>query len=230
MNTPNVTRGSRRRGTARQATETGHERRRGLMARQLLDTLRMKLLSLFAFSFLALSACADGAFVDRASQVEGIYRVDSHLLNETSCSPGGAAVHDAHTFAFAKRGNVLGNEFLQVWSCASLADCRQKAAQDQLSGGHEFAFMLTGSDGDSLTGSEVTTGFSRGDDICTMPESSHLVLELSGDALRIEKTTRIGRDYRAQDGYCTTDKGRAASEDAPCTENETLTATLLEAR
>ena len=74
----------------------------------------MKMLSSLACSLLALSACAtDGEFVDRASEVEGIYRVDSHLLNAASCSPGGAAVQDTHAFAFAKRGEVFGHEYLQ---------------------------------------------------------------------------------------------------------------------
>ncbi len=189
----------------------------------------MKMLSSLALSLLALSACAtDGDFTDRASQVEGIYRVDGHLLNAASCSPGGAPVKDTHPFAFAERGEVFGHEFLQIWSCASLADCREKAAQGQLNASIDFGFTLTSVDGDALEGTEATTGFTDGGDTCTKPELSSIVLSLDGGALRLEKATRIGKDYRADDGFCTTDKGRAASEDAPCTQMETLTATLVE--
>ncbi|CAN5922861.1 hypothetical protein BH11MYX3_BH11MYX3_39310 [soil metagenome] len=201
------------------------------MARQLLETLRMKILSSLAFSLFALSACAtDGGFTDRASQVEGIYRVDSHLLNEASCSPGGAKVNDTDAFAFAKRSEVFGHELLQIYSCKSLADCRQKAAQKQLSGAIDFGFTLSDVDGEALTGTQATTGFtSGGGETCTRPELSSIVLDLEGDALHLTKSTRIGKDYRAEDGFCTTDKGRAATEDAPCSQMETLTATMLEA-
>jgi hypothetical protein len=198
----------------------------------LLDRLRMKSIYSFAFAFslLAVSACAsDGEFIDQASQVEGIYRVDSHLLNDSACSPGGTAVQDNHSFAFAKRGNVLGTEMLQVYSCASLADCRQKAARKPFEGNIDFGFTLSDISGDTLTGFEVTTGYSDGSGTCSKPELSDIELSFAGSALRIEKATQVGHDYPAQNGACTTDKGRAASEDAPCAKMETLTATRLEA-
>jgi hypothetical protein len=192
----------------------------------------MKLLSSFAFtlSALAVSACAtDGEFVDRASQVEGIYRVDSHLLNDSACSPGGTPYQDSHAFAFAKRGSVFGTEMLQVYSCASLADCRQKAALRPFEGNIDFGFTLSDISGDTLTGFEVTTGYTDGSGTCTKPELSDIELTLSSGAMRIEKATQIGHSYPAQNGACTTDKGRAASEDAPCSQMETLTATFVEA-
>jgi hypothetical protein len=188
----------------------------------------MKLLSSFALSLLALSACTSDDFGDRASEVEGIYRVDSHLLNEAACSPGGTAFTDDDAFAFAKRASVLGHDFLQIYSCASLADCRAKAAQAQFQGALSFSFTLTAVDGDALTGSEVTTGFTSSNGTCTMPELSDLSLDFDGSVLRIEKSTRIGQDYPGQGGYCTTDKGRASAEKASCSEMETLSATLVE--
>ena len=86
----------------------------------------MKHLSLLALSIVTASACATdgGAFIDRASEVEGIYQVKSHLLNDESCSPGGTPLADQHRFAFAKRNTILGHEYLHIYSCASLDDCR----------------------------------------------------------------------------------------------------------
>lgn len=190
----------------------------------------MKLLSLLALPLVVISACAsDGGFVDQAAEVEGIYRVDSHLLNDAACTRGGVPVTDMHGFAFAKRGSVLGTDFLELYSCASLDDCRAKAALKQFEGATAFAFTLTGTDDKGLTGFESTTGFSNGSGTCSMPELSSISLVLDGAALRLEKSTRIGADYAAHDGVCTTDKGRAAAESAPCSEMETLDATLVEA-
>ena len=185
----------------------------------------------FALSALAASACAtdDGVFIDQASQAEGIYLVDSHLLNDKGCSPGGTELQDAHGFAFAKRGNVLGTEMLQVYSCASLADCRQQAALKPFEGNIDFGFTLSEISGQTLTGFEVTTGYTDGSGTCTKPELSDIELTLTGATLRIEKATQIGHSYPAENGACTTDKGRAASEDAPCAQMETLTATFVEA-
>jgi hypothetical protein len=177
-----------------------------------------------------MSACAtDGVFVDRASQVEGIYRVDSHLLNDSACSPGWTQLQDSHSFAFAKRSSIFGTEMLQVYSCSSLADCRQKAALQPFEGTIDFGFTLSDISGDTLTGFEVTTGYTDGSGTCTKPELSDIELTLAGGAMRIEKATQIGHSYPAQNGACTTDKGRAASEDAPCSQMETLTATFVEA-
>lgn len=188
----------------------------------------MKHLALIALSLVTASACADDDFGGRASEVEGIYQVDSHLLNDKSCSPGGTPFSDMHEFAFAKAGTLFGHDYLQIYSCESLADCRQKAALKQFEGNISFAFTLSGIDGEALTGFEATTGFTSTNGTCTMPELSNLVLKLDGDKLSIEKSTRIGHDYPADNGFCTTDKGREASEGATCSEMETLNATLVE--
>lgn len=190
----------------------------------------MKHLSLLALSLFTASACAtDGEFADRAAEVEGIYQVKSHLLNDQGCTPGGTPFSDQHGFAFAKHSTILGRDYLHIYSCASLEDCRQKAALTQFEGNISFAFTLSSTDGAALTGFEVTTGFTSSTGVCTMPELSNVVLTIEGDALSIEKSTRIGHDYPADSGVCSTDKGRAASEGASCSQMETLKATLVEA-
>jgi hypothetical protein len=174
-----------------------------------------------------MSACTDDEFSAQAASVEGIYRVDSHTRNEASCSPGGTAVDDTETLAVAKRADVFGVETLQILSCADLDDCRVKASP-VFEGPISFSFMLTGVDGDALTGFEATSGFTTAGTTCEMPELSNLELEMNGDVLRLEKRTQIGADYTSANGVCTTDQGRASAEAAPCTELETLAATRLE--
>jgi hypothetical protein len=194
------------------------------------EAFPMKHLSLLALSILTASACAtEGEFIDRADEVEGIYQVTSHLLNDKSCSPGGTAFSDQHSFAFAKRNTIFGHEYLHIYSCASLQDCRQKAALPQFEGNISFSYTLSAVDGDVLTGFEVTTGFTSSIGVCTMPELSSVVLKIDGEQLSLEKSTKIGSDYPAQNGVCTTDKGREASEGASCSQMETLKATLVEA-
>ena len=183
--------------------------------------------SLALLPLLAVSACTDDPFEAQASSVEGIYRVDGHTRNEAACSPGGDPVEDTETFAVAKRGDVFGIETLQILSCADLADCRVKASP-AFAGPISFSFMLTGVDGDALTGFEVTSGFTTSDATCEMPELSNLTLVMTGDALQLEKRTQIGADYTSTNGACTTDQGRASAEAAPCSQLETLTATRLE--
>jgi hypothetical protein len=191
----------------------------------------MKHPTLLALTVLTASACAtDGEFIDRAAEVEGIYQVTSHHLNEQACSPGGTAVADQHRFAFAKHSTILGHEYLHIYSCASIQDCRQKAALKPFEGNIDFSFTLSGTDGDVLTGFEVTSGYTPiNGNLCTKPELSDVVLTLEGNTLSIEKKTKIGRDYPSDNGVCSTDKGREASEGASCSQMETLKATLVEA-
>lgn len=220
-------------GRAPPTTERGAYSSRSV-ARGLLDTLRMKhLLSSFAFSVLVTACTTSGGsdleFAQRAAEVEGIYRVESHLMNEAACAPGGSPMEDMHGFAFAKRGSVFGVDYLQIYSCESVADCRAKAAQAQFSGLIDFSFTLSAVDGDLLIGTMSTSGYSDGGTTCSMPEMQELELALDGDALRIEGGIHKGHDYTTTDGICWTDKGREASEDAPCSQMETLTATFVEA-
>jgi hypothetical protein len=196
------------------------------LARWLLDGSRMKF-PLVVVPILAVSACTDDPFEQKAATVEGIYRVDSHTRNETGCSPGGAAVEDTETFAFAKRYELLGIKVLDVISCSDIDDCRTRS-EDGASGPLSFGFALTAVDGDTLTSVEVGSGFSTGGSTCEMPELAKLTLVMTDDTLQVERRTQIGADYMSANGACTTDQGRASAEAAPCSELETLTGTRLE--
>jgi hypothetical protein len=179
-----------------------------------------------------MSACTDEAdevFDEQAATYEGIYRIDSHLLNDAACSPGGSAVDDQQTFAFAKRGEALGTPFLQIDSCLSLEDCRAKAAQAQYSGPVSFAYTLTGVDPVGLSGFEIAPGSSTASGWCEMPHVSALTLAMDGTAARLEKRTKLAEHYDADHHACSTEGAVDALQDVPCSQFETLTATRLEA-
>jgi len=176
---------------------------------------------------ISLAACTDGSFVDQASEIEGIYRVDVHRLNEAACEPG-PAVTGTHAYAYAKRFQIRDFEYLAVYSCESLEACRAAAAAGLPSGVTEFDFAVSDVDGAALVGEGASSGFVDGG-ICRAPEAWSTTLELDGETLVVERAIRVGRDYAAVNGYCTTDKGAAAAEGMACSKLETLTATRIEA-
>jgi len=182
-----------------------------------------------AFALLALTACVDDnpELGPEADRVEGIYRVDAHVMNQTSCATGGESVGDTHKFAFAKRVHLQGVTWLQIYSCASLEACRDAAAATQFEGVTEFDFALTDHIDHQLIGQGASTGYSDGA-MCRSPEAWETTLELVGDALHISRAIRVGADYEAQAGYCTTELGSAAADDAPCSKRESLDAKFLE--
>jgi hypothetical protein len=176
---------------------------------------------------LAMSACADDPFDDKAASVEGIYRVDSHTRNETSCSPGGDAVEDTQTFAFAKRHDVLGVKMLDFMSCSDVVDCRAKSEKASFGDPISFGFALTAIDGDALTGVELGAGLGNADGTCKMPELTNLKLVMTNTTLQLESRTQIGADYMSANGTCSTAQARASAEAAPCSELETISATKI---
>lgn len=194
----------------------------------------MSNLAWLALATLSITACSTASpddFVDRAARMEGIYRVDSHVQNFAACTPDGDEVADDDGFAFAKLGTIFGTDFLAVYSCKSLDECRQRAAADTFEGAIAFGFTLTAADArdpDALTGIETTTGFGDGSGVCVAPEQSDLTLARTGTALHFARAIHVGADYSTPDGVCTTDAGGASAAQAPCSEMETLALSLVE--
>ncbi|HEU0031947.1 MAG TPA: hypothetical protein VFQ53_15045 [Kofleriaceae bacterium] len=177
--------------------------------------------------------CGDSGsddFARRASEVEGIYQVQAYTRNETACAPGGTSQLGSETFAFAVRQSFLGQTLLSVMSCASVADCHDKAARVQ--GGQgvalDFSFGVSEVSGDALVGQGASTGFGI-DGVCTGGELTATTLTLDGDALAIEQQITVADDYPVDaDGFCTTDAARAAADGNTCTQLELLSATFVE--
>jgi hypothetical protein len=189
---------------------------------------------------LVLAACSGGAggtddpgeFELAADSVVGIYSLDSFLKNEAACTPDGMPVEslNGHGFAVAFKQQSFGL-LLDVLSCASPQDCRDKAADRDGGFTIDFSFGLSrlGVDGE-LTGEERSTGFSQGNGTCTRGSVSDTVLTLTGDQLRIEQAITIADDYAADpEGFCSTDLARDAAEGNSCSQMELLTATFVEA-
>ncbi len=191
----------------------------------------MKLLAIVG---LALTACTSSGgssdFEDTAAGIEGIYRVQSHTRNDASCTPGGDSLLGDDRFAAVFSGEVLGHPYLDIVSCASAADCRDKVAASKAGRGFtiDFSFTLTGvGQGGALTGASVTSGFGDGD-VCREAELSTTVLTIVDESLRLEQAIKIAADYPAEDGFCSTTAAQQAAEGATCSAMEVLTATFSE--
>lgn len=191
----------------------------------------MKLLAILGLALTACTSSGSSDFEATASTVEGIYRVQAYTRNDSSCAPGGESLLGGDRFAVVFRGEGLSQLFVDVVSCASAADCRDKVAAANAGDGFsiDFSFTLTGVDQDgALTGATVSTGFGDGD-VCREAELSTTVLTLVDESLRLEQAITIAADYPADDGVCSTAAAQQAAEGATCSAMEVLTATFFEA-
>lgn len=184
---------------------------------------------------LALAGCGgdggDGGLGALATEVEGIYTVDSYTRNEEACAAEGASVLEEleERFLVVTVREALGQQYVSAVSCADVADCRAKAAADEYAA--QYMANFTRAEGEGLAGTQVSTGWSGSEgDLCTAPERLELSLVKVGDeGLRLETRTTVGDDYPADsDGFCTTDGGAAATKGKPCAQLEVLTATFSE--
>jgi hypothetical protein len=194
----------------------------------------MKLLALVG---LAVTACtsngssAPSEFEDAAAEVEGIYKVQAYTRNDASCAPGGESLLGGERFAAVFSGEALGRPYLQILSCSSAADCRDRIAAMKSGGGFavDFSFIVTGvGQNGALTGAGTSTGFGDGE-VCREAELSTTLLTLAGESLRLEQAITIAADYPAEDGTCSTTAAQQAAEGATCSAMEVLTATFFEA-
>lgn len=170
-------------------------------------------------------------FAEQASLVEGIYVINSHLMNADGCTPGGEPMEGSSRFAFAVQSSLAGYDFLTVMSCANLEDCRRDAAAFR-NGGElgliDFDFTVDRVASAGLLGEGANSGYSTGDGMCRDPQAWDTTLDLAGKELIIERAIREGNDYAEVDGYCTTDAAKQASKGATCSQMESLRATLVE--
>jgi hypothetical protein len=179
---------------------------------------------------LAFTACTDSGsssdFEQAASGMVGIYRIDSHTRNELACSPDGAAVEGTHEFAVGFMQKFFGIELLTFYSCASPADCRDKATNTT---GFliDFSFSVQFVGDGELTGGGGSSGFNR-DGVCEEGEVWDTRLTLTGSSLRIQQGITVSDNYPADDGTCATDLAADAADGNECSKMEVLTATFVE--
>jgi hypothetical protein len=180
------------------------------------------------------AACGSGSsgeFEDIAETMQGIYRVTSYTHNSEACAPGGESRLGEDRFALAISRTVIGIPLLEIVSCESVADCRDKAAQLTAKQPYVFEFGFTasklGPDG-ALLGQGGSSGFHI-DGVCTLGEVTRSTFALAGDALRVEMEITIADDYAPPaPNTCTTREAERAAAGNACSEMEVLVAELVE--
>jgi hypothetical protein len=195
-------------------------------------------IGMFKFTSLLLlvGACTSnsgsgGSFEELSSEMEGIYRVTSHTRNEAACVPGGDSILGTDGFAIMKRMPFFGDiEILNVFSCASPADCRARLAQFEAGEAvpNELSFSASeaGPNG-TVIGQSAGTGFSEGN-VCTGGELTTSTFALTADGIRIETGVVIAPDYPSDDGLCSTTATQRAASGVACSEMEILEADFVE--
>lgn len=190
----------------------------------------MKHLALVGLSLMACTSHGASEFDQVASELEGIYQVQSYTRNEQACSPGGEDRLGDDRFAAAFTGEVFGIQFLEVVSCASPADCRDKVAAARSNQAYQLEFSFTvselGANGE-LLGGGASTGFAD-NGVCRDAEITATTLVLADSALRLEQAITVAPDFPTADGVCSTRAAQDAAADRTCSELEVLTATFFE--
>jgi hypothetical protein len=188
-----------------------HRYRRGLaLAEQLVMHRIGPLLVLLA-------ACSDSGNTvgDLASDMTGIYRVTAFTHNSTACVPGGDSVLGADRFAVISSKEFFGQTMVSAVSCASVTDCRDKAAREAAGESFPIEFWFTASQvgsADTLVGQIASTGFEDGG-ICTQGELSTATFALTATGIQIENAITIADDYPVtSEGFCSTTETQKAAQ------------------
>jgi hypothetical protein len=149
-----------------------------------------------------------------------IYDIVHWTLNESGCDAEGDSVlsQNDELLAVVACEDAYVGSYLLAEPCADEDSCNDVTCQ-------AFGWVFeSGSDESGWEGASVSSGFGPQDGECLDPEYSPRTLELDGDNLRLESRTHIGDSYPADDGFCTTDRGKASAEGAPCSSYEVLEA------
>lgn len=190
------------------------------MARRLLVSGNMK--TLLASLLLAITVTGSGCTSEDADAREGIYQVSTRLHNADACNTGGESIVGAETFALVTKRKQFGGSALEVFSCASPEDCRQKLARLDAGEGVSAEFIYT-------EGRMVSTGYSDGSGHCTDADITETTLRVVDGVLQVEQKITVAADYDVDaDGFCTTTLAQRAAEGHSCSQHESLSATLAE--
>jgi|MDTC01.3.fsa_nt_gb hypothetical protein len=186
---------------------------------------------------LAVTNCgseSDSDPTEAFNEAEGIYSLDTRSRNDAACSEGGESLltDTSDRYVLARSASVFGFPLLNLVSCASPADCRDKSAKMDAMEGYLIDFSYTVSEADdagNFIGEGASTGFGR-DGMCEEAEVTKTIVTLNDTSLSVRQEITIAEPF-AQDveGYCTTTAAQAAVEGASCSALEMLTATFAEA-
>jgi hypothetical protein len=196
-----------------------------------------------AVSFSA-TACGDSSDPDdsdttfaheTALSFEGIYQVTRYTSNESGCDAEGASLletTDETWFVLVAR-TVIGQQTLELASCADAADCAAKTEKIRNNGSYSIDYHATLSseaNADELGGFSAGTGFEE-NGTCVEREYVDHVLTRHGDAVRLESRTKVLADKPVEDGFCVVRpaQSRKEAETAPCAAFDVLEGTWASA-
>ncbi len=155
------------------------------------------------------------------TELEGVYSISTWTESSTSCDAEGPSVAAQRSPSFyLKAESFFGEDFVNVKSCDSDAECRMLATEEDTIHIGEFTFD-DGSDADGWS-SGTATGFEL-DGSC-MGLVSESKLTATGEQIRIE-VRRIDVPPFAPDAQneCPDEAVAAAAAGQPCTDLEVVT-------
>jgi len=177
-------------------------------------------------------------FLDSSSigPFEGIYQFTNITINTGSCMVEGDSVLSMETepyFYLAERsGFGILPPSLMLITCADVANCREKLAQqDEFIGpaaDRIFSFSCHG--GPNQVSSTISnTGFGM-DGVCTGGHVDEQLLERAADgSIRIEVRVTPAGDYpQDREGFCSTDASEKATRGNSCNEYQVFSGDFIE--
>jgi hypothetical protein len=173
---------------------------------------------------LALALLGCGGSDDAITDLEGVYTIDTHTLNLAGCdAEGDSVLAQRSPNLFIKSENFLGEKFVNVNECESVAECSADASDDSTLHIGQWGFQ----DGSDAAGWVSTSAFASkvGDECQATRFESKLVDE--GGSVRIEeRTSHATFAPGGGSDECPDDAALTASATAPCEQLEVVTATF----
>ncbi len=175
---------------------------------------------------LAVSAVACG---DPLTAYEGIYEISGWSENPDSCASDGDSILDqqSNTALLVREQEFFGVEFVSAVPCQDVADCEQRAADEDTIDLSGFTFD-EGDDDSGWTGSSYILYDDGAGGDCSGEVRQATMTSPSNDVLRIatefKDVTGIGHDA---DGFCDGDEAKEVAADQACDRLEVIEATFV---
>jgi hypothetical protein len=171
-----------------------------------------------ALLVIALAACGGS---DSLTSLEGVYTIQTHTQNPTSCAAEGTStLPGSDPVLYIKSENFLGSKFVNVVTCNDVTECQTKARDDMTLNIGGFAFDK-GSDSAGWTSHNafgfLVQGMCQGD-------VNDSTLTNAGGSIRIEARQIEAVPFAPTGMDCSDAATEAAAAGQPCTQLEVLTA------
>lgn len=179
---------------------------------------------------LPLLGCGQALTLEQAgASMQGVYRIETHTLNDAGCDEEGASVLSADAGYLALFADeAMGEPIVRATGCTDPHDCRTKAGQSRAMQPYwaEFELVFTAVEGGaSLSGEEISTGSASSSetDPCYGTVSQHELTNGEG-GLRIEQRSTAIDEFPKEGRRCTGEGARAVARSARCNRLRVITA------